>query len=200
MMIILSFFLGCQNTAKTPPIDDSEAHQDSVDSTDTQTSLPFSITIPANTSSAGNDLADQCPYVMSVDYECYNPNPEVRWEGLPEGTAALALVFDDPDARDFDHWAVVNIPASEAGLATGISGEGISPQLPGAAYQLQNGFGFDGYLGSCPPAPHVYRWRLWALSAPLETGLSQFREVEQAAEAASLGLAETCHIYGPASR
>ncbi|MFN7143424.1 MAG: hypothetical protein ACK4YP_06595, partial [Myxococcota bacterium] len=66
-------------------------------------------------------------------------------------------------------------------------------------YELENGFGFKGYLGSCPPEAHVYRWRVWALGEPLEEGLDRFAQVERQAEERALAVAETCHLYGPAS-
>ena len=104
------------------------------------------------------------------------------------------------DAGGYDHWAIYNVPASESGLAEGISGESVTNAPPAGAVELVNGFGWEGYLGSCPPAPHTYRWRLWALDAPQDDGLTTFTEVEQAAEAAAIATAETCHVYGPRAR
>lgn len=171
---------------------------DGSDGTDgTDGGAAFSLSIPANGSSAGHALEAECAYQLDVAYECGNPNPAVAWTDAPAGTVAFALVFDDPDAGDYPHWAMVNIPAESSGLDAGISGETVDGALPGDAYELANGFGWTGYLGSCPPAPHTYRWRLWALSEPLPTGLRSFREVVQAAEDLALGLAETCHVYGP---
>ncbi len=202
----MSLFLLLACTAADPAKDsdpstgvDTDTPTDT-DTTDTTPTGPFTLTIPANTSSKGNKLADQCPYQMDVIYECDNPNPEVRWQNPPAGTAAFALVFDDPDAGDFDHWAVVNIPGDATGLDAGISGDGVDGTLPGDAYELENGSGFTGYLGSCPGSPHVYRWRLWALSEPLDTDLTRFNQVENQAEAAMIDVAEACHIYGPAVR
>src|SRR5262249_18956339 len=34
----------------------------------------------------------------------------LSWSSVPAGTAELALVMDDPDARGFVHWVVVGIP------------------------------------------------------------------------------------------
>ncbi len=169
--------------------------------TGTDTAPPgiFTLSLPGNPSSEGNALADQCAFELPVQYECYNPNPALHWENAPAGTAAFALLFDDPDAGDFPHWAVVNIPATETGLDEGISGRDISPTLPDGAYELENGFGYGGYLGSCPGSPHVYRWRLWALADPLPHDLSRFGQVENQAMDQALGEAATCHIYGPAT-
>lgn len=186
-----------KSTDDSAPSTDDSAADDSAD--DSSPPPVFTITVPANTSSEGNPLADQCAFVLPVEYECTNANPEIRWENVPEGAAALVLVFDDPDARGFDHWAVVNLPTDGSGIEAGVSGQSAPGTLPGAAYELENGFGFQGYLGSCPPEPHVYRWRLWAISAPLPADLDRFGQVESQAEALSLGVAETCHVYGPAT-
>jgi Raf kinase inhibitor-like YbhB/YbcL family protein len=190
------FLLLAACTASDKPDDTA-----SLGETDTDSAAPgdFALSIPAATSSAGDPRADECAWALDATFECQNPSPEVRWENPPEGTVAFALVFDDPDAGEFDHWAVVNIPADATSLAAGASGSGIAADLPGAAYQLQNGSGFDGYLGSCPPESHVYRWRLWALSELLPTDLDRFSQVENQAADVALGEAETCHIYGPRS-
>ena len=110
---------------------------------------------------------------------------------------SASVVAPEPHPNDFEHWAVVNLPGEATGLDPGISGQDEASDLPGDAYELENGFGFTGYLGSCPPEPHVYRWRLWALSEALPTDLDAFRQVINQSEDAALGLAETCHIYGP---
>jgi Raf kinase inhibitor-like YbhB/YbcL family protein len=118
------------------------------------------------------------------------------------GTAALVLIFDDPDAANWPHWAVLNIPPEESGLAAGLSGYGLESELPAGAEELENGAGYAGYYGSCPPRAHVYRWRLWAvdqaLTAPAEGGAkARFLELAEQAEAHALGGAELCHIYDP---
>lgn len=193
------FLLAC--TAPDPADDtDTDADTDTdTDTTDTDTDLEFGLSLPAATSSAGNALEAECAWELSVEYECQNDSPALTWVGTPTGTVAFALVFDDPDAGDFDHWALVNIPGDLMGLDAGISGSTAAGVLPDGAYELENGFGFDGYLGSCPPSPHVYRWRLWALFEPLDSDLSRFSQVINQAEDRALGLAETCHIYGPSS-
>lgn len=209
-MALLLLLLACDGGDK-PDGDDTGGGADSGDSADTgdsaesgetadsgDTGGAFTVTLPAATPYEG-ELGERCGQQLSVEYECRNPNPEVRWAGAPAGTVAFALVLDDPDAGEFDHWAVVNLPGDGGGIDAGVSGEGVEGTLPGEAYELENGFGFVGYLGSCPPEPHVYRWRLWALSAALDEGLSRFDQVERQAEAAALGLAETCHVYGPRS-
>jgi Raf kinase inhibitor-like YbhB/YbcL family protein len=65
---------------------------------------------------------------------------------------------DDPDARDFNHWLLWDIPASVHALAQGAEAAGVSGT---------NDFGKAGYGGPCPPqGVHVYSFRLFALDVP----------------------------------
>jgi hypothetical protein len=89
-------------------------------------------------------------------------SPALAWEGAPAGTAAFALIVDDPDARGFVHWVAFN-------LAGGPSGD-LAEAQPAKAFfgQGRNDFGRVGYGGPCPPAgTHRYRFTLFALSQPL---------------------------------
>jgi Raf kinase inhibitor-like YbhB/YbcL family protein len=87
--------------------------------------------------------------------------PPFSWSGTPEGTAELALILDDPDARGFVHWLVVGIPAEASEL--GESG------LPEGAREGRNDFGRAGYRGPCPPSgSHRYAATLYALSEALD--------------------------------
>lgn len=137
-----------------------------------------------------------CHMALPPEYSCFNDNPEIRWEDPPAGTATFALIFDDPTADDFEHWAVYNIPGTLLLLDRGISGAS-GTGLPAGAVELQNGFTTDGYVGSCPPAGQVnlYRWRLWALGEALTDMPSTFGQLTADAEAASLGMAEMCHVF-----
>ena len=152
--------------------------------------VPFSLS--SETFAAGAELPQE--------YACCNGNPPLSWEGAPEGTLSFVLIHDDPDASFFDHWAIFNIPATESGLAAGVSGKGIEGQLPEGSTQLSNGFGFPGYLGSCPPVGHTYRWRLWALDKTLAAeGITDFSVLEAEADGAALAETTLTHTYGPAT-
>jgi Raf kinase inhibitor-like YbhB/YbcL family protein len=90
-------------------------------------------------------------------------SPELDWSHVPAGTRAFAIVVDDPDANPGGapsvHWLGWNIPGRARRLATG----GRAPR------EGQNSTGTRGYTGPCPPSGrHHYRFRLYALSAPLE--------------------------------
>ena len=81
---------------------------------------------------------------------------------MPEGTAELALVVEDPDAPGgtFTHWLAYGIDPRTTSFGTGAM-----PALEG-----ENGFGDIGYGGPCPPEgeEHHYVFRLLALHAPSE--------------------------------
>lgn len=86
-------------------------------------------------------------------------SPPLAWSGGPDGTAAYALIVDDPDARGWAHWAVTDLEVTE--LAEGETG----------GVEGRNGFGRPGWGGPCPPSgTHRYVFAVYALSEPL--GLS----------------------------
>lgn len=108
-----------------------------------------------------------------------------RWTGLPAGTKALALVYDDPDARlvmkaygvsgdVWTHWVATDIDPSLGGLEAGAS-------TSDAMVLGKNTWGNMAYGGPAPPSDvpagvakpivHIYRLTVYALSAP--TGLKK---------------------------
>lgn len=88
-------------------------------------------------------------------------SPPLEWSGAPDGTAAFALIVDDPDARGWIHWLVADIPADKAALEEGVA----------AGVEGGTDFGRTGYGGPCPPSgSHRYVFEIFALSEPL--GLS----------------------------
>jgi Raf kinase inhibitor-like YbhB/YbcL family protein len=108
-------------------------------------------------------------------------SPALSWDGVPDGTAALVLLVDDPDAPvpgSFVHWVVCNLDPARLGVAEG--------EVPAEGKIGANGFGTAGYLGPAPPRgdqPHRYVFRLLALDAPLRLGgLPSYAEVEAAAD------------------
>jgi Raf kinase inhibitor-like YbhB/YbcL family protein len=95
-----------------------------------------------------------------------NLSPELSWSGLPEGTAALALVMDDPDAPGgtFTHWLLYDMSARTRSLAE-------NTLTVGDAEIGVNGANRVGYTGPCPPPgqTHTYVFTIYALDD--ETGL-----------------------------
>jgi Raf kinase inhibitor-like YbhB/YbcL family protein len=95
-----------------------------------------------------------------------NRSPPLEWRDAPPETKSYVLLIEDPDAPSgtFRHWAVYNIPASEAGLPEGAS----SQELRGVGEGV-NGFRNARYDGPQPPkghGPHHYHFRLAALDVP----------------------------------
>jgi hypothetical protein len=99
-----------------------------------------------------------------------NISPELIFSDIPEGTASLALIMDDPDIPDFvkkekgievfDHWIVFNMPADTKGIKDGQS----APGFVGI-----NSRGTNEYIGACPPdKEHRYFFKLYALDTMLE--------------------------------
>jgi len=99
-----------------------------------------------------------------------NVNPPLTVEGVPAAAESLALVVDDPDAREpagtvWDHWLAWNLPPDTAAIP-----EDWSADAAGAT-EGQNDYGEHGYGGPNPPdREHAYQFRLYALDTTI--GLS----------------------------
>ncbi len=125
-------------------------------------------------------------------------SPPLHFEGIPAGTKGFALVCDDPDAPvgTWVHWAIYDVPGVARGLPEGIP---TVASLPDGSRQGKNSWNKIGYGGPSPPPgkPHRYFFRLYALREPLNaaSGLSA-KEVEAAARARSLEMAELMGTYG----
>jgi phosphatidylethanolamine-binding protein (PEBP) family uncharacterized protein len=77
----------------------------------------------------------------STDAGGQNVSPPLSWSGAPSGTRSFVLVCLDPDADNFVHWVMYDIPASVNSLP-----EGVPPQatLPNGAKQGENDMGTIG--------------------------------------------------------
>ena len=124
-----------------------------------------------------------------------NLAPALTWQGVPEGTAELALIVDDPDAPGgtFTHWVVYAIPADYTGLERGVPP---GPVVSGAISLKQgpnDGSDVPGYTGPCPPGgeTHDYVFTLYALDA--ETGLDGGASIDD------LRAAMEGHVLGEAA-
>ncbi len=91
-----------------------------------------------------------------------NLSPELTWSGVPQGTASLALIADDPDAPagTWVHWVLADLPPDLTGLPEGAANVGM---------QGVNDFRKPGYGGPCPPrgSTHRYTFKLYALDLKL---------------------------------
>jgi len=131
---------------------------------------------------------------ISREYTCdgADVSPPLAWTEAPPGTAALVLIVDDPDARGFVHWVVVDLPGTSAGsLPRGAS------RTPAVPQEGRNDFGRVGWGGPCPPSGrHRYVFTLYALSAPLRLpGAPDAATVRRAMEGRILGTARLTGTY-----
>jgi hypothetical protein len=119
-------------------------------------------------------------------------SPALEWSGAPEAAGSLVLIVDDPDARGFGHWVVVDMDAT----ASGGLPEGVSTS-PDAPRQGRNDFGRVGYGGPCPPSgTHRYMFTLYALDAPINlAGTPGARDVRAAMEGHVLAEAQLTARY-----
>lgn len=101
-------------------------------------------------------------------------SPPLRWEGVPEGTAELALIVDDPDAptrEPWVHWVLYKIPPGTTELPESVPTRKLHLDTPRGALQGPNSWEIIGYRGPAPPrghGTHHYHFKLYALDTPLE--------------------------------
>jgi Raf kinase inhibitor-like YbhB/YbcL family protein len=110
-------------------------------------------------------------------------SPPLAWTSLPEGTAELALICDDPDAPTAEpwvHWVIYKIPVDQAGLPEEVEPIKVPGEVPGALQGVNSWPSGQkiGYRGPAPPpghGTHHYHFTLYALDAPLtvKSGLSK---------------------------
>ena len=123
-------------------------------------------------------------------------SPPLAWTGVPEGTRALVLIMEDPDAPvgTWDHWLVYDLPGSLRSL-----GKGAASTLPQGAMDGTNSWKRTGYGGPAPPPgkPHRYYFKLFALRAPLGlTAGAKKAAIEAAMDGKVLGEASWMGTYG----
>ncbi len=104
--------------------------------------------------------------LMAQRYTCdgTNASPPLNWEGVPEGSAELVLICEDPDPAigSFVHWLVSGLDP----IASGVEED----SLPEGVTVGRNDFGQAAYGGPCPPhghEAHHYVFTLLAVGAPL---------------------------------
>lgn len=141
--------------------------------------LPRGIAVTSTAFEAG----DPVPERFSCEGE--NLPPPLQWDGVPAGTAEVAVVVEDPDAPDgiFVHWLLVGIDPR----TTSIEPTGAVPgrELPGSSDN-------PTYIGPCPPdgdGTHRYFFEVYALPAPpsLPAGAGPLEQVRAVRRAATAG-------------
>lgn len=99
--------------------------------------------------------------VIPVQFTCDGAAkaPTLAWSNVPAGTQSVAILVDDPDAKDgpFTHMLVTNLPADQTSIDLGAA-------LPAEASVTRNDAGSLGYLAPCPEdGSHRYHYRVFAL-------------------------------------
>ena len=109
-------------------------------------------------------LSQEIPDSMTKFGE--DKSPGIEWTGVPPRTESLVLICHNPDANDFSHWVVYNIPPA---LTT------LTPDLPKVrelrtgAIQGMNGFRERGWGGpDISHGTHRYIFTLYAIDRTLE--------------------------------
>ena len=133
-------------------------------------------------------------------YTCdgLDASPPLAWSNIPEGTASLALIADDPDAPigTWVHWILFDIPADRRELPEGVLK---AERVEGIGTHGNSSWRRPGYGGPCPPAgkPHSYFFKLYALDATLnlEPGATK-QNLEEAMQGHVLAQGELIGIYG----
>lgn len=127
---------------------------------------------------------------IPIKYTCdgLNVSPPLQIKGIPEKTACLAVILNDPDGPIgvWVHWLVWNIPVTNFIKENGIEGiEGI------------NDFQQHKYGGPCPPSgTHRYVFKVYALDELLNLLLiSKQFQVEKAMRGHILGYGELMGFY-----
>jgi Raf kinase inhibitor-like YbhB/YbcL family protein len=147
----------------------------------TSAAFPSGGTIPARHTCDGPDLS-----------------PPLAWTAPPAGTAAFALVCEDPDAPRglWAHWVLWNVPATATALPEGVKADEV---LADGGRHGRNDFDKLGHNGPCPPpgAPHRYVFRLYALDAKPALAPGATRQaLLDALRGHVLGTAELTGRYG----
>jgi Raf kinase inhibitor-like YbhB/YbcL family protein len=114
---------------------------------------------------------DEIPRKYTCEGE--DVSPPLTFSGVPDGTASLVLIVDDPDAPDpkapkmtYVHWVLFDLPPDTTEIIEGMVA------LPIGTKSGLNDWKRTGYGGPCPPiGRHRYFFKLYALDARLE-GLS----------------------------
>lgn len=102
---------------------------------------------------------------IPAKYTCSGENllPALNWSNVPKDTKSFAIIMDDPDANDWVHWVIYDIPVNVTRLTEGSKAEKVK------AVDGLNSWDTKGYSGPCPPdGSHTYLFKIYALDKVLE--------------------------------
>lgn len=115
-----------------------------------------------------NGQPTSAPYVCR-DRGDPGVSPPLSWAPVDApDLAGFAVTIVDPDAGNFLHWGLLDLPEATTELPEHMSPGG---SLPTGASEVRNGAGTQGYTGPCPPPGprHHYVVTVWALRHPVRT-------------------------------
>lgn len=98
-------------------------------------------------------------------------SPDLKIEGVPTGTASLAIIMDDPDAPNgtWNHWLVWNIDPQTELIPENVAND--------FAIMGNNSWPKQSYGGPCPPSGnHRYFFKLFALKTMLDLPAGSTKE------------------------
>ena len=138
----------------------------------------------------GGEIPRECGYKNG------NKEPPLAISGIPEETASLALIMDDPDAmgavgKVWVHWVVWNIDPTKPFITGNIQ--------ESKFVEGMTDFGEVGYGGPAPPDKrHTYIFKLYALNIKLDLPSESTKaDVEKAMEGHILEQATLTGTYAP---
>ncbi|HEY6422764.1 MAG TPA: YbhB/YbcL family Raf kinase inhibitor-like protein [Pseudonocardiaceae bacterium] len=132
---------------------------------------------------------------LPKQYTCdgENVSPPLAWSEVPEGTAELVLLLEDPDGPGGTqvYWVLFGLNPASGGLEEG--------KAPGEAVGGKNDYGRTDWGGPCPPfgKAHRFSFSLLALSEPsgLAEGASPRLDLPYALSGKVLGQAQLTAKY-----
>jgi len=147
--------------------------------------------------------------VIPVKYTCDSEDqigisPPLTISNIPENTLSLAIIVDDPDASNWVHWVVYDIPSPQPTASTlellEDAGKEGGNKLPEGAKHGINSWPSDNsyYRGPCPPSGvHHYVFTVYALDTilDLQEGLSR-SDLDREMNGYIIETAELTGIYG----
>jgi Raf kinase inhibitor-like YbhB/YbcL family protein len=149
---------------------------------------PWEATMAMVVTSPAFGEGETIPQRFTCDGE--DVSPPLEFGQVPEGTAELAVLVEDPDAPGgaFVHWVMWGLDPARTGLTEG--------EVPAGASQGRNDFGRPGYGGPCPPAgpAHRYSFTVLALAEPLR--LAAGASADELRDAAADSLLATGALTG----
>ncbi len=169
MLLAAAWLVGCGPQISHPnpaSLDSALLPSDAPQAASTQSAAEPTVepvaVLPMTLRSPAFESGGEIPQVHTCDG--VNTSPELIWENVPQGTVALALVLDDPDAGNFVHWVAYDLPPEPGGLPAGLRSD-----LPAGGEIGANTWGRSEYGGPCPPTgTHRYVFTLYALDSELD--------------------------------